>query len=56
MYNPNLTFGGIPTTCFRAERPGFFPNGVVPTDKPLEEFLRKMTVAQFDKLLIHSKN
>lgn len=47
MYNPNLTFGSIPTTCFRAERPAFFHNGVKPvdTDVPLEGFLRKLTSA-----------
>lgn len=45
MYNPNLTFGSIPTTCFRSERPAFFHNGIKPvdTDQPLEWFLRKLT-------------
>lgn len=45
MYDPNLTFGSIPTTCFRSERPAFFHNGVKPVDmdEPLEAFLRKLT-------------
>ncbi|MBQ6713963.1 MAG: hypothetical protein IJN15_00255 [Clostridia bacterium] len=42
FYNPNLTFGSIPTTCFRNERPGFFHSGTKPKDNDnrLEAFMR----------------
>lgn len=44
FYNPNLTFGSIPTTCYRNERPAFFHSGEKPkdTDDRLEAFLRGM--------------
>ncbi len=44
MQYQNMTFGEIPTTCFRAERPSFFHNGVKPkeTDQPFDAFLRKL--------------
>ena len=42
FYNPNITFGSIPTTCFRNERPGFFHSGTKPKDNDnrLEAFMR----------------
>lgn len=43
-YNPNLTFGSVPTTCFRNERPGFFHSGTRPKDidNSIEYFIRNM--------------
>ena len=45
MNEMNLTFSGIPTTCFRTERPAFFHKGLRPsdTDNPLEKLIRKLS-------------
>lgn len=44
MKYQNMTFGEIPTTCFRPERPNYFHNGIKPkeTDQPFDAFLRKI--------------
>lgn len=44
MGHHNLTFGHIPTTCFRTERPAFFHSGSRPkdVDQPLEKFIRML--------------
>lgn len=41
----NLTYGSIPTTCFRTERPAFFHKGTRPvdTDVPIEKLIRQMS-------------
>ena len=45
MKNFNLTYGSIPTTCFRTERPAFFHKGSRPvdTDVPIEKLIRQMS-------------
>lgn len=45
MNTHNLTFGSIPTTCFRTERPAFFHKGSRPvdTDVPIEKLIRQMS-------------
>ena len=45
MKNKNLTYGTIPTTCFRTERPAFFHKGKRPvdTDVPIEKFIRQLS-------------
>lgn len=45
MNNHNLTFGSIPTTCFRTERPSFFHKGESPVDVdvPIEKLIRQMS-------------
>lgn len=44
MKQMNLTFGQIPTTCFRTERPAFFHKGECPVDDdvPIDLLLRQM--------------
>lgn len=60
FYNPNLTFGSIPTTCYRNERPAFFHSGEKPkdTDDRLEAFLRGMvkTVKMINSPLFMTEN
>lgn len=45
MKKCNLTYGTIPTTCFRTERPAFFHKGSRPvdTDVPIEKLIRQMS-------------